>query len=86
MVVNPGDIVVGDADGLLTISPTEDVRGLIDKARAVLESETKTMRAMREGRWDRSFIDALEARSNNCGIRAKAARELPADRPEEVNW
>jgi regulator of RNase E activity RraA len=64
MVVNPGDILVGDQDGLLAIPPA-DAPELIVKARGVLEAEAKTMQAMREGRWDRSFIDALEARCNN---------------------
>jgi RraA family protein len=64
MVVNPGDIVVGDQDGLLAIPPA-DAAELIVKARAVLEAEARTMQAMEEGRWDRSFIDALEARCNN---------------------
>ncbi|QUP55843.1 RraA family protein (plasmid) [Ralstonia syzygii] len=64
MVVRPGDVVVGDQDGLLAIPP-EDVPQLIDKARAVLATEAETIRAMKEGRWDRSFIDALEARCNN---------------------
>jgi regulator of RNase E activity RraA len=65
MVVNPGDIVVGDQDGLLAIPQGGDVDQLIEKARAVLESEARTIQAMKEGRWDRSFIDALEARCNN---------------------
>ena len=64
MVVRPGDVVVGDQDGLLSIPP-EDVPPLIDKARTVLATEAETMRAMKEDRWDRSFIDALEARCNN---------------------
>ena len=64
MVVNPGDIVVGDQDGALAI-PQEDAATVIEKARAVLEAEARTMQAMREGKWDRSFIDALEARCNN---------------------
>lgn len=64
MVVHPGDIVVGDQDGLLAIPP-EDVETLIEKARGVLEAEERTLQAMKEGRWDRSFIDALEARCNN---------------------
>ncbi|KAF1022383.1 MAG: 4-hydroxy-4-methyl-2-oxoglutarate aldolase/4-carboxy-4-hydroxy-2-oxoadipate aldolase [Paracidovorax wautersii] len=64
MVVNPGDIVVGDQDGLLAIAPVDAAR-VIEKARAVLAAEDKTMAAMREGRWDRSFIDALEARCAN---------------------
>jgi hypothetical protein len=38
---------------------------LIEQARGVLEAEEKTLQAMKEGRWDRSFIDALEARCNN---------------------
>jgi regulator of RNase E activity RraA len=64
MVVNPGDIVVGDQDGLLAI-PQEGVGELIDKARGVLAAEAQTMRAMKEGRWNRAFIDVLEARCNN---------------------
>lgn len=64
MVVNPGDLVVGDQDGLLAI-PQEGVEALIERARGVLEAEAKTLQAMKEGRWDRSFIDALEARCNN---------------------
>jgi regulator of RNase E activity RraA len=64
MVVNPGDIVVGDQDGLLAI-PQDGVEALIDKANSVRASEAETMRAMKEGRWNRAFIDALEARCNN---------------------
>ena len=64
MVVNPGDIVVGDQDGLLAI-PQLGIEQLIERARAHLEAEAKTIQAMKEGRWDRSFIDALEARCNN---------------------
>jgi len=64
MVVNPGDVVVGDQDGLLAI-PQPAIEELIDKAIAHLQAEAKTIQAMKEGRWDRSFIDALEARCNN---------------------
>lgn len=64
MVVNPGDIVVGDQDGLMAFAPDE-AELLIEKARAHLETEAETVRAMKEGRWDRSFIDALEARCPN---------------------
>lgn len=65
MVVNPGDIVLGDQDGLLAIPQDGGVAELIEKARAVLVAEANTIQAMKEGRWDRSFIDALEARCNN---------------------
>ncbi|VTU23621.1 4-hydroxy-2-oxoglutarate aldolase [Variovorax sp. SRS16] len=64
MLVRPGDIVVGDQDGLMAFAP-EEAELLIEKARAHLKAEAETMRAMKEGRWDRSFIDALEARCAN---------------------
>jgi len=64
MVVNPGDILVGDQDGLLAFTQAE-APALIEKAKAQLRKEEQTMQAMREGRWDRSFIDALEARAAN---------------------
>ena len=60
-----------DFEVLLTVLNTGE-RGFVrwrlefaSEPRAVLEAEAKTMQAMREGRWDRSFIDALEARCNN---------------------
>ncbi|WP_277188583.1 RraA family protein [Caballeronia sp. BR00000012568055] len=64
MVVNPGDVIVGDQDGLLAISQ-DDVERVLAKAREVLAAEARTIAAMEAGQWDRSFIDALEARCNN---------------------
>ncbi|SEC33936.1 Regulator of RNase E activity RraA [Rhizobiales bacterium GAS188] len=64
MAVRPGDLVVGDRDGLLAFGP-EIAGWLIEKALAQRAKEEETMRVMREGRWDRSFIDALEARCAN---------------------
>ena len=64
MVVNPGEVVVGDQDGLLAI-PLLGIEQLIERARVHLEGEAQTIQAMKDGRWDRAFIDALEARCNN---------------------
>lgn len=64
MVVQPGDLVVGDQDGLLAFAP-DMAASLIEKAATQRAREEATMQAMREGRWDRSFIDALEARCAN---------------------
>jgi regulator of RNase E activity RraA len=64
MVVNPGDIIVGDQDGLLAFSP-HLAATIIAKALAQAEKEKATMQAIRDGRWDRSFVDALEARCAN---------------------
>ena len=64
MVVRPGDIVVGDQDGIVAFAPSL-AEAVIEKARAQHAKEEATMKAMREGTWDRSFIDALEARCMN---------------------
>ena len=64
MVVNPGDIIAGDQDGLIAFAPTL-AQEVITKALAQHAKEEATMQAIREGRWDRSFVDALEARCMN---------------------
>lgn len=64
MVVNPGDIIAGDQDGLIAFAPTL-AQEVITKALAQHAKEEATMEAIREGRWDRSFVDALEARCMN---------------------
>ena len=38
---------------------------VIEKAQAQQRKEEQTMEAIRAGRWDRSFVDALEARAVN---------------------
>jgi regulator of RNase E activity RraA len=64
MVVRPGDIIVGDQDGLCAFSPSL-AKEVIAKALKQRDGEEATMQAIREGRWDRSFVDALEARCMN---------------------
>ena len=64
MVVEPGDIIVGDADGLLAF-PASEAAAIIEKALAQQKKEDEQMAEIRQGRWDRSFLDALEARAIN---------------------
>ncbi|MFO1267687.1 MAG: RraA family protein [Rubrivivax sp.] len=64
MVVQPGDIIVGDADGLLAF-PAADAAVLIEKALQQQKKEEAQMEEIRNGRWDRSFLDALEAKAIN---------------------
>jgi RraA family protein len=64
MAVCPGDIVVGDQDGLVVLS-RDEAPTVIEKALLQQRKEDETMQAIREGRWDRSFVDTLEARSIN---------------------
>lgn len=50
-IVHPGDIVVGDEDGVVTFSP-EIAPRLIDAVRAQEAREAEVMRMIREGRYD----------------------------------
>ena len=64
MTVRPGDIVAGDQDGLVAIAP-EEVAAVIAGALKQHAAEEATIRAIREGRWDRGFVDDLENRCKN---------------------
>ncbi|MEQ1648637.1 MAG: RraA family protein [Hyphomicrobiaceae bacterium] len=57
VVVNPGDLVVGDADGVLVI-PYADAEAVIVAGEAKQAAETKTKSEIASGTWDRAWIDA----------------------------
>ena len=59
MPVNPGDIVVGDWDGVVAFGP-EDAAALIERATRQAEKEAAGVEAIRQGRWDRSWIADAE--------------------------
>ena len=56
MPVNPGDIIVGDADGLVAV-PQEIAERVLASARSILEKETKSMKEIVGGTVDRSWVD-----------------------------
>ncbi len=56
MPVNPGDIIVGDADGLVAV-PQELAERVLASAKAVLEKETAAMKQFQAGTADRSWVD-----------------------------
>jgi regulator of RNase E activity RraA len=56
MVIQPGDLIVGDADGFLCI-PLEDIEAVHRAATEKVALEKKTMAAIAEGRLDTSWID-----------------------------
>lgn len=57
VVVNPGDIVVGDADGIVVIGP-KDAQAVLERAQAKSRDEQKTLSEIENGSWDREWIDA----------------------------
>lgn len=66
MVIEPGDLVIGDDDGLLCV-PFDHVETVYEKTRAKRQAEEKQMDAILEGRNDRSWVDASLARLG-CAI------------------
>lgn len=56
MVVNPGDIIVGDEDGIVAV-PQAEAAELIDKAWKKAADEAETFRQIAKGTIDRSWVD-----------------------------
>src|SRR5258708_5382480 len=56
MAINPGDIIVGDADGLVAI-PQEQAEHILKSAQAILAKETKGIKEIEAGTVDRSWVD-----------------------------
>src|SRR2546429_6107378 len=56
MPVNPGDIILGDAHGLVAVPPGEG-QPILASAKAILEKETASMKQIVAGSVDRSWVD-----------------------------
>jgi RraA family protein len=56
MAVNPGDIIIGDADGLVAI-PQDQAERVLASAKSILEKETAAMKEILAGTVDRSWVD-----------------------------
>ena len=59
MVVQPGDIMVGDEDGVLAIAPA-DVAAVMEGARRQGDKEVAALRSIAAGRFDRAWVDPHE--------------------------
>jgi RraA family protein len=57
MVIEPGDLVIGDGDGLLCV-PFAQVDDVYKAAKAKNDAENKQITAIREGKSDRALVDA----------------------------
>ncbi|WP_343584353.1 RraA family protein [Herbaspirillum sp.] len=61
MVICPGDLMVGDSDGLLCV-PFDDLAAVYAAAKAKNDAEAEQMAAIAAGSSDRSWIDAALGR------------------------
>ena len=57
MVIEPGDLVIGDEDGLLCV-PFDEVEALLKATQAKQEAEKKMIAAIADGTYDGSWVDA----------------------------
>lgn len=56
MVIEPGDLVIGDGDGLLCV-PFAQAEEVYKAAKAKNDAENKQITAIREGKSDRAWVD-----------------------------
>ncbi|MFN7086982.1 MAG: RraA family protein [Burkholderiales bacterium] len=56
LVINPGDIVVGDEDGLVVLAP-DIAPGVARLAKEQAAKEAAMLKAIRQGKLDRSWVD-----------------------------
>jgi len=66
VVVHPGDIIVGDADGVVVISP-KDANSVLEKASAKSRDEQQTLIDIENGSWGRGWVDATLA-AKGCDL------------------
>jgi len=64
MVIEPGDLIIGDDDGLLCV-PFDDVDGVLKAATAKYQAEQKQMENIKAGTYDSSWVDKA-LRELNC--------------------
>ena len=57
MVINPGDLILGDADGLLCV-PFDSAQYILDAALTKCAAEKVTVQEIEEGHLDTTWIDA----------------------------
>ena len=65
MVIHPGDLILGDADGVLCV-PLTHAEEILADARKKVEAEKMTLRDIAAGKLDTSWVDAT-LRRLGCG-------------------
>jgi RraA family protein len=56
VTVNPGDIIIGDADGVVVIN-SEEASEILKGAQKTMKKEKEVMEKIKGGTWDREWID-----------------------------
>jgi regulator of RNase E activity RraA len=56
MLINPGDVILGDCDGIIALSPADSLRGA-KLGREKESTERKTIQSILDGKYDDSWVD-----------------------------
>lgn len=54
-VVHPGDIILGDEDGIVVIPPNE-AQNILEKVKALEENEAYSLKMIKDGQWESSSL------------------------------
>ena len=58
MVIEPGDLIIGDWDGVLAV-PLNEVDIILKKTEEKQDAEIKEMKKIKAGQWDRGWVDKI---------------------------
>lgn len=78
-VVNPGDLLVGDLDGVVVV-PSARAADVASSAEAVVEQEVQQRADISEGRWDRSWLVTAADIIGPDGQSMTTVQKIGADR------
>ncbi|WP_424934405.1 RraA family protein [Amaricoccus macauensis] len=67
MIIEPGDIVIGDLDGVVCI-PRADATRVLELSRAQEEKERGIQQAIKQAAWDRAWVDEMLKAKGCAGV------------------
>jgi RraA family protein len=66
MIINPGDLIVGDEDGLVVV-PMEEAEEILHKVKIQAQKEEEIFQSIEQGTLDRSWVDST-LKEKGCEI------------------
>lgn len=64
VVVNPGDLIIGDQDGIVVINPS-DAESILFASQKTVEKEKDILHSIELTQWDRRWVDEV-LKANHC--------------------